>query len=167
MMPIEELVRGLAETPLFSGLSETALRRLAEMAEQRRYGAGEVLFHEGTRGGDLFVLRQGKVHLKMRVPGHGSIPILTLGPGQLVAWSAVLGAGEMTTSAVALEETETLAMPGGKLKELCEQDREFGCQFMERMAAALARRLVATRLQLLDLFASELPRIAVKDDGHG
>ena len=166
-MASEEVIRSLAEMRLFSGLSEPVLRRLADLAEPRRYAAGEVLFHEGAVCGELFVLRHGKVQLQMRVPGHGSIPILTLGPGQLVAWSAVLGTGEMTTSAVALEVTEAFALPGDKLKELCEQDHDFGYLFMERLAGALARRLVATRLQLLDLFASETPRISVKEDHHG
>jgi CRP-like cAMP-binding protein len=72
----------------------------------------------------------------------------------------------MTTSAVALEETEAFAMPGDKLRELCEQDREFGYRFTERLAGALARRLVATRLQLLDLFASETPR-SPAEQSHG
>lgn len=166
-MASEEVIRSLAEMRLYSGLSESVLSQLADMAELRRFGSGEVLFHEGAGCGDLFLLRHGKVQLQMRVPGHGSIPILTLGPGQLVAWSALLGTGEMTTSAVALEETEAFAMPADKLKELCEQDRDFGCQFMERLAGALARRLVATRLQLLDLFASETPRISVKEEQHG
>ena len=165
-MASEETFRSLAEMRLFSGMSEAVLRQLADLAEPRRYGAGEMLFHEGSCHGQLFLLQQGKVQLHMRVPGHGSIPILTLGPGQLVAWSAVVGTGEMTTSAVALEETETLAMSGNKLRELCEQDRDFGYRFMDRLAVALARRLVATRLQLLDLFASETPRISVKEEQH-
>lgn len=165
-MASEEIYRSLAEIQLFSGLSETVLRQLADLAELRRYAADEVLFHEGTGFAELLLVSQGKVQLQMRVPGHGSIPILTLGPGQLLAWSAVLGAGEMTTSAVALEETEAFALPGDKLQELCEQDHDFGYLFMERLAGALARRLVATRLQLLDLFASETPRISVKEEQH-
>jgi len=157
MMTLEEIVQCLAKTQSFSGLSETALRQLAALAVPRRYGVGEALFNEGASCGELFVLRRGKVQLYMRVPGHGGVSILTLGPGQLVAWSAVVGTGEMTTSAVALEETEALAMPGDKLRELCEQDHDFGYRFMERVASALARRLVATRLQLLDLFGRVTP----------
>lgn len=166
-MAAKDVIGSLAEMRLYSGLSESVLSQLADMAEVRRFCSGEVLFHEGAGCGDLFFLRHGKVQLQMRVPGHGSIPILTLGPGQLVAWSAVLGTGEMTTSAVALEETEAFAMPADKLEELCERDHDFGYQFMERLAGALARRLVATRLQLLDLFASELPQISVKEEQRG
>jgi len=166
-MASEDMIRRLNEIPLLSGLSEPVLLRLAELAELRRYAAGEVLFHEGACHKELYLLRQGKVQLQMSVPGHGSIPILTLGPGQLVAWSAVLGKGTMTTSAIALEETEAFALPGDKLQELFEQDRDLGYRFMERLAGALARRLVATRLQLLDLFSSESPRISMTEEQRG
>lgn len=167
MMDLNEKCRSLTEMHFFSGLSEEVLHQLADLAQPRRYGAGEFLFHEGVCSGELFLLRQGKVQLQMCVPGHGSIPILTLGPGQLVGWSAILGAGDMTTSAVALELTTTLVFPAEKLKKIFEQDFQFGFRFMERLADALARRLVATRLQLLDLFANESPPISMNEDRHG
>lgn len=166
-MTADEICKLLAEIPLLSGMSESTLVQLANMSELRRWNANEILFREGAECRDLFLLQRGKVQLQMRVPGHGSIPILTLGPGQLVAWSAFLGTGEMTTSAVALEETEALAVIGGKLKDLCEHDHNFGYRFVERLAGALARRLVATRLQLLDLFAREAPRISELEEKRG
>jgi len=167
MMTLEETYRSLSATGLFSSSSESMLRQLAQLVEHRPYSAGAVLFHEGAQGDELFVLQYGKVQLQMRVPGRGSIPILTLGPGQLVAWSSVLGNGEMTTSATALEETSAFVLPASKLKELFEQDHEFGYRFMEQLASALARRLVATRLQLLDLCSLDAPQIPALEEQHG
>lgn len=167
MKVLEETYRSLAGMVLFANFSEAILRQLAQLAEFRRYDAGGLLFYEGAHCGELFVLQSGKVQLQMRVPGRGSIPILTLGPGHLVAWSAVLGSGEMTTSASATEETTAFAFPVSKLKELCEQDHELGHRFMEQLANALARRLVATRLQLLDLFSHETPPIPGTEAAHG
>jgi CRP/FNR family cyclic AMP-dependent transcriptional regulator len=166
-MALEDFCKNLSELGLFSKLPETMLRQLAQLAELRSYGAGGLLFHEGAHCAELFVLQRGKVQLQMRVPGRGCIPILTLGPGQLVAWSAMLGTGEMTTSATALEETSAFALPVSKLKELFEQDHEFGYRFMEQLANALARRLVATRLQLLDLCSTDTQQISVKEEPHG
>jgi hypothetical protein len=59
----------------------------------------------------------------------------------------------MTTSAVAQEDTQVIAICAADLLALCESDPVFGYQLMQRVALALANRLVATRLQLLDLFA--------------
>jgi hypothetical protein len=65
----------------------------------------------------------------------------------------LLGGGVMTVSASALEDTRAIAASGTELLELCRTNRELGFELMQRMAGALAQRLVATRLQLLDLFA--------------
>lgn len=156
----------LVKTRLLACLSEPMLHQLARAAESRIFRAGQVLFHEGAICRELFLLTTGKVQLNMRVPGHGIIPILTVGPGQMVAWSAILGHGEMTTSALALEDTQAIALPFEKIMELCEQDHDFGYRFMRCLAGELARRLVATRLQLLDLFANESPMIPLEKEDH-
>jgi hypothetical protein len=39
-----------------------------------------------------------------------------------------------------------------------QSDHEFGYQFMRLLSMALAQRLTATRLQLLDLFAPASPQ---------
>ncbi|TXT27172.1 MAG: hypothetical protein FD138_2777 [Planctomycetota bacterium] len=50
---------------------------------------------------------------------------------------------------VALE----MNLPGHQLQQLCQSDAEVGFHLMWQVASALSQRLVATRLQLLDLFA--------------
>jgi CRP/FNR family transcriptional regulator, cyclic AMP receptor protein len=101
----------------------------------------------------LYLVRHGRVALEMHVPQRGAVRILTTGPGEMVGWSALLDQGRMTTSALATEDTELVVVPADRLKELCESNSKFGYHLMKRMADALSKRLVATRLQLLDLFA--------------
>ena len=94
----------------------------------------------------------------MNVPTRGCLPILTLEAGDLVGWSALLGHAEMTATAVTLEETQVIAMTTTDLKNLCDQDHDIGYQIMRLVAMALSHRLVATRLQVLDLFENR-PRV--------
>jgi hypothetical protein len=42
---------------------------------------------------------------------------------------------------------------------LCEQNPDFGYQFMHRTALTLAARLTATRSQLLDMLGTETPAV--------
>ena len=81
----------------------------------------------------------------------------------MLAWSALLGDGQMTATATALEDTRLISTAGQHLAELCNTNREFGYQLMTRVAEALAKRLVATRLQLLDLFSP--PVLSTSIDG--
>lgn len=157
----QELGKILGELSFASQLPDEALTRIGEIASLECFSAGSVLFREGAGNPNLYLIRHGRVALDMTVPGRGPVRILTLGPGDMAAWSAVVGSGEMTTSATALENTEVVVCPGKKLLELSEANHEFGYRLMHRVAVALAHRLTATRLQLLDLFSNPEPASSV------
>jgi CRP-like cAMP-binding protein len=141
----------------FDDLCEDDLRKIADLATLEQRGAGTVLFREGMVSDTLFLMIQGTVALDMHVPQRGQVRMLTIGPGEVLAWSALLTDQRMTAMATTLEETTLISVPGQKLRELCEADRDIGYAVMRRMAVALAHRLLATRLQLLDLFRETQP----------
>jgi CRP-like cAMP-binding protein len=134
------------------GMPANAIESLARIGVWTSYPAGRVLFHEYDQHRSLHVLCGGTVALEMRVPGHGTQRILSLGRGDLLAWSSILSSGVMTTSAIAMNDVESIDFDAKALLELCERDHEVGYHFMKQVAVALSKRLLATRLQLLDLF---------------
>lgn len=138
--------------PLTEGMPLAAVERLSHIAQKRAYPAGRVLFNEADQHNRFYILSCGLVSLEMRVPGHGMQKILTLGRGDILAWSGLLSNGFMTTSAVVTEATVAIEFATDGLRELCEQDHEIGYHVMRQVAVSLAMRLLATRLQLLDLF---------------
>ncbi len=143
----------LVQTIFGDFLSHANLTKLVSIAEFVELQAGHYLFREGQQNHKVFVLLEGHLDLTMTVPGRGPTRILTLGPGELVAWSAILGEGIMTSSAICVERAQLIAVDCKSVLEMIESDSEFGCEFMKMTATALAKRLLATRLQMLDLFA--------------
>jgi CRP-like cAMP-binding protein len=143
----------LRQLGFVADLPDRVVEELANVSALVDFPAGAALFHEGTENQFLYLVHSGHVGLDMYVPGRGRVRILSVGPGEMLAWSALLGDGRMTVSATALDDLQAVAMAAPKLRELCEADHEVGFQLMSRMAQALAHRLLATRLQLLDLFA--------------
>lgn len=141
----------LAKIPFSADLPDEMLRNLCCVSHIRSFQRGDILFEQGTRNTELFLIWSGAVALDMNVPGQGNQRILNLGPGDLVAWSALLDAGLMTTSAVALDDTVVVAIPGDRLRAECEKDPALGYQIMRRVSEQLAARLTATRRQLLAL----------------
>ena len=89
----------------------------------------------------------------MNVPGRGDVAFLTVGPGELVGWSGLIGDGRMTATATAIEDTALIAMSGERLRDLCSCEKDLGYVLLQRVSEVLSRRLLSTRLQLLDLFA--------------
>ncbi len=152
-MNLSQMRSRLKELYFSSDLPDRDLDRLAEIGEFRECKAGTMLFREGDDHSDLYLIIAGRMALDMNVPGRGAVRVLTLGPGDLLAWSAILG-GPMTTSATALDDTRLIAVSGERLNDMCREDAAFAFHWMRAVAVALSRRLLATRLQLLDLFAN-------------
>ncbi len=152
----EELPRTLSLT---ESLPDSVSSALSSIAIREKFRAGTRLFREGTTHPGFSVLISGHVVLEMHVPGRGDVRILSLGTGDILAWSALLAEARMTCTAVAVSDVELLTFRGPDLKSLCEADHEVGYHIMSRVAKSLSQRLLATRLQLLDLFAVQSPVI--------
>ncbi|MCU0720042.1 MAG: cyclic nucleotide-binding domain-containing protein [Pirellula sp.] len=112
----------------------------------------ELLFKEGDFNESTYIVVKGQVELYMTVPGRGESRILSLGRGDLVAWSSITGDAIMTCSARCLQPTILLRWKSQEIHDQMQSDNEFGFRFMKLISSVLAKRLVATRLQLLDLF---------------
>ncbi len=65
----------------------------------------------------------------------------------------------MTTSAQAIDRVRLLTFPGDQIRRLSQQNHELGFFLFQRLATALSRRLLSTRLQLLDLYGTSCPPV--------
>ena len=166
---MSEVVRGVAAPPplaaaeelqrleLSSAWPNAVLYELQNLARSDRHHAGGMIFREGDAADSVQIIVSGQVALEMNIPARGAMRLLTLGRGDLLGWSGVLGGTESTASARALTDVELIRFPAHELAALCEHNHEAGFQIMRRLAWALSKRLTATRLQLLDLYAREPP----------
>jgi CRP-like cAMP-binding protein len=95
------------------------------------------------------------VALEMNVPGRGRERILSLGPGDVLGWSPLLGGEAMSATATALQDSVLYTATASELRALCEADHELGYYVLREVACSLGKRLLATRLQMLDLFCPD------------
>lgn len=151
---LEEVLRGM---DFVADFSPETIRHLATIAKRDCYSRGTVLFREGEQSDAFYIIHSGHVSLEMCMPAHGCTQLLTLGPGETVAWSALVGNGRMTANARAADDVELIEFSGAELIARCEADPAFGYHLMRRLASGLAKRLLATRLQMLDLFRTDAP----------
>ena len=68
----------IASSRLFEMLSNSEMVHLAELAEQRRYGAGDIVFEEGELGDSLYVIVEGEVEVVRRDSGGVPRPLTVL-----------------------------------------------------------------------------------------
>ena len=150
-----EIYEILRELNLLRGVSDANLRELSKLGEQVQFPAGTIVFRNHEPATRCYVITAGIVSLEVCDSAAGCAQILTVGNGELLGWSPVLGQSKLTATAKTNTPTSAIAFSGQQIIDLCEQRPEFGYQFMRCTALALAGRLTATRLQLLDVFRGE------------
>ena len=152
------LVAVLNSTWFASGFAPGIQTRLAELSRTFTAEPGEELFREGDESQVLGIVIKGRVALRTRVPERGDFTILTVEPGDVYLWSALVPPYRATSTAVAIEELEAITFEGAALRAALREDAELAQALYPRLLVAVARRLNATRVQLLDLFAAEQVR---------
>ncbi len=136
-------------------LSPPVYARLAELARPIEYEAGAVVLREGGDTPFLGSLLEGRVALRLRVPERGErLTIVTIEPGQLLGWSAVVPPFRATVDAFATEPSRVLAIDATALRARLAVDSELAAELLPLVLESVSERLVASWQQLLDLFGT-------------
>jgi CRP/FNR family cyclic AMP-dependent transcriptional regulator len=85
----------LRTIPIFSGLDDGELERIAAVATEFEAAAGHVLTQPGQEGSGMFILEEGSVAVELR---NGTTVVL--GPGEFFGELAILGPGVPRTARV-------------------------------------------------------------------
>lgn len=112
----------LQRSPLFRGLPPAALERLAELAMQRAYRAGEIVFSQGDPGDALYAIIAGRVRISTGAADGREIFLNIMGPGDTFGEIALLDEGTRTASATATEAAELVSIRRDHFRGLLERE---------------------------------------------
>lgn len=143
----------LRDTWFGTRLDTGTLARLESLVRSASFDAGAEILREGDPTTAIGVVARGRVALRLRVPERGPTTILTVEAGDIIGWSAVVPPHRATSTVVALVPTEVLLLEGSSLRRQLDTDAGLAAAVYPVLLEALAHRLNATRMQLLDLFA--------------
>ena len=120
------------------------------------FAAEDVILHEGADTDTFGIVLEGRVALRLLVPERGAVTVMTVEPGDVVGWSALVPPYRATSTAVAVEPTRLLAFESAPLRKALQEDPALAATVYPRVLEAVARRLGATRHQLLDLYGRDV-----------
>jgi CRP-like cAMP-binding protein len=146
---MESFKPSLAQHPFFQGLDGGHLRKLARITSSKSFPAHQMIFYEGERANEFYLLSEGKVAIEMPLFGFEDIQIQTLGKGDALGWSWLVPPYQWHFSARAVEPTQAIAMDGEALRALCDEDHHLGYEVVKRFAQVMVQRLEATRTRFL------------------
>jgi CRP-like cAMP-binding protein len=139
-----ETIALLHRVPAFSALGEDELRRVAEVAVPRRFGAGEVIFREGDESNTCYIVRSGRARaIREHIDGR-SITLANFGPGDIFGELAMFDDERRSATIEAVQTMEAIAILGGDMRRLLRQHP----QISVKLLSALGRRLRETNERL-------------------
>jgi CRP/FNR family cyclic AMP-dependent transcriptional regulator len=152
---IEVTAESLAGHPFLHRMSRDHLAVLAGTARDITFPARYRLFEDGGSAARFWLIQSGHVALDLHIPGQGRMKIDTLGMGELLGWSWLFPPYRWAFGAVAAHRVEAFEFDARAVRACCQADPVLGYDLTQRLAQVLAKRLQATRVQLIT--ASSLP----------
>lgn len=134
-------VKTLAQTSLFTGLSEAELAFLAQRAVARKFSAGEIVFSEDDPCTGMYVVESGQVRIFKTSPGGREQVLSIEGPGGSVAELPVFDGGNYPASVSAVENSTLLFISKQDFHALCLSHPQVALKVLRVMGARL-RKLV-------------------------
>jgi len=148
------LLDTLRRVPLFNELSETELASIAVRASVHQYDAGEVVFNEGDRGGDLLIVKSGTVRI-LKTSASGRHQLIGIErPGSSLGEVSAFDGGPYSATAITVEPTVLLRLQGEHFRNLC---------LAHPKVALKVIRVLGHRLRHLRRLVEELSFATVRD----
>lgn len=132
----------LKQVPIFSELSQRALDTVARYSRYYKYGTGEVIFDDNSRGEELFVIKNGEV-LITKHHAEGDRDIARFIAGETFGDLELFDEASRSTVATALTETVLLQFPGKGflLEDLLRRHAKIFAPVLHSLLVVIARRI--------------------------
>lgn len=140
---VVNLLRGL---PVFEGLGDGELRKIARLFVQRLFRSGERIFSKGDSGKEAYVVMRGAVDILF---DEGTKPIATIGNGQIFGELAFLDGAARGAIAVASQPSILLIIQRSAFYDLAQREPHLGMVVMRNIAMELSNRLRRTNLAVM------------------
>jgi CRP-like cAMP-binding protein len=129
---VTDVVESLKGVPLFAGVKDRELKRLAKVMRESRFAEGKTITTEGHSGVGFFVIEHGNATVSLR----GDI-VRTLGPGDHFGEIALIDEGPRSATVVATTDLRCRGMAAWEFRSFVQEHPEVAWPLLETLAARL------------------------------
>jgi CRP/FNR family cyclic AMP-dependent transcriptional regulator len=134
MASIKEIVTFLHRVPLFQGLNNRQLERLAKRFVERDYPASRAIVTQGQGGEGFFIVESGRAEA-VREKADGTRAVVNqFGPGDFFGELALLDDGPRTATVSTLEPTKCLVLTRWDFLGTLKEDAEMAVDVLQELA---------------------------------
>ncbi|MDH3603250.1 MAG: cyclic nucleotide-binding domain-containing protein [Candidatus Tectomicrobia bacterium] len=146
----------LQEVRLFAGLKDPHIASLCQLCRVVSYEAGDVIFHEGSVGTELFITVRGQVRVEIWLPREeNTTSIYQVGNHEVFGEFALLDGHRRSATLVANGPLTVLVLSREELFTLMEHEPHMGFTIMRNLGNILATKLRNVNLDLRGLLANQ------------
>lgn len=144
----------LAAIPMFSGLAERQLERIAAIGTEEEHPAGAPLFAEGDIGRKFYIVLSGAVRISRTVPGMGEEALAIHKAGAYFGEMSLIDNAPRSAHAVVHETARLFVIAKQDFEELLFVDRELAYELLWNFLRTLSHRLRETNDKMTFLATS-------------
>jgi CRP/FNR family transcriptional regulator, cyclic AMP receptor protein len=146
------LTKTLERISFLHDIDPDHLAQIASIAEICEFDTSDVLFQEGDHAEYVYFVITGKLMLVLCPSTIYQKNVMSVGPGEMLGWSAFVEHRSYASTGIIAMPTKLVRIEGKRLRAICDNDPQFGYEFMHRVMQALAKRLTTTWSQLANIY---------------
>jgi CRP-like cAMP-binding protein len=133
----ESHLQTLSSGPLFKNMGKKPLRKLLVDLIEKKYRAGDIIFHEGEIGKAVYFVLEGSVKIIKESNPENKI-LHVLGPGSQFGELALIGNTSRFASAVAEKDSLLLIMYKSYFDDLIQRNNAISSRILLNLAEILS-----------------------------
>ena len=127
----------LESAELFRHLRPDELKALRQVTLERRFAAGQEIFHEGDPGDGMYVVKEGSVEISGLLNQNTRRVFSQIGPGDVFGEMAVIEHRPRSASATAVGDTTVYFIPRGEMLSLIERSPGLALSLLQEISHRL------------------------------
>ncbi len=154
---------------IFQDLSGEELRVIRSLMGESEIGPGHILFHQNDDGEELFLVKEGRIAITVKLPDGQDLELSEISGGSFFGEMSIFEEEPRSATCSAKEPSSLLRLNKRDFYRLIETHPEIATKVMYRMLAITAQRLNNTGNFLSDMvqFGENARKRAVTDEFTG
>jgi len=124
----------LKTIPLFSGLSDRDLNRIADLMVTNRFNKHNLIFFEDDLGQNLFLIKRGRVKISRIDETGGEVIFAVLGEGEFFGELSIIDGHTRSATVTSLTDVELLVLRRAEFLDLLHQYPQISIALMRELA---------------------------------
>ncbi|MDR1178709.1 MAG: GGDEF domain-containing protein, partial [Spirochaetaceae bacterium] len=159
----------LLKSPLFAGMSELEYNAVTAFLERTHIKKDAILFSEGDRGGDMFMLISGRLSAFMSQPDGTRRWMFNINPGDFLGEMSIIANEPRSATIIAREDSDLMALEGIDFYRIIFEHPMIGVKMLKAIGSVQNMWLDQSSRHLNDLmrWGENARRRAITDELTG